>query len=113
MIAGAWGRSDDRARPLGDILRALMRRKRFEQKSKYGSLVDAWAELVGDEVAARTRICAFDEGQLLVEVNSSALLHELNGFMKQQILASLQAGDAGRDVAEIRFRLTNGAKIEQ
>ena len=113
MSAQEWARGDGTARPVGDFLRGLMRRKRFEQKRKYGALAEAWVQLVGEAIGARTRICGFDEGRLVVEVDSSALLYEMNGFMKQQILAGLQGDDAGRDVVEIRFRLANGARIEQ
>jgi len=100
----------DEARPIGDVLKALLRRKRFLQKGKYSALTTAWVELVGEAVAARTRIRSFQEGKLTVEVTSSVLLHELNGFMKQQLLSGLRACDAGRDVAELRFCLGQGSE---
>lgn len=96
------------ARPLGEILKRILRRKRLHQKGKYGALSVAWEELVGEGVASRTRIGAFDEGELVVEVDSAALLHELNSFMKDQLLAGLRATDGGRDVAGLRFRLRPG-----
>jgi predicted nucleic acid-binding Zn ribbon protein len=97
------------ARPIGDVLKALLRRKKFLQKGKYAALTQTWAELVGTAIAARTRIRAFQEGRLTIEVTSSVLLHELNGFMKPQLLSGLQAGKGGRDVAELRFCLGNEA----
>ena len=95
----------DEARPIGDVLKALLRRKRFLQKGKYAGLTEAWVGLVGEAIAARTRIRNFHEGKLVVEVTSSVLLHELSGFMKPQLLAALRQCDAGRDVAEVRFCL--------
>ncbi len=97
------------ARPIGEIARALLRRKKFHEKGKYGALVDAWADLVGESIAARTRIRAFRGGELVVEVGSSVLLHELNGFMKEQLLAGIQSTEGGRDVASLRLCLGNGA----
>ena len=46
---------------------------------------------------------------MTVEVTSSVLLHELSGFMKPQLLSGLQASKGGRDVADLRFCLGNGA----
>ena len=92
-------------RPIGEIVRALVRRKRFRQKGRYSGLTEAWRELAGQGVAARTRIRSFEEGRLVIEVETPALLHELNGFMKEHLLQGLQAMSAGRDVAELRLRL--------
>lgn len=82
-----------------------MRRLKRMNPGKFGGLGRAWAELVGEEIAARTRVAAYRDGELTVEVNSSVLMQELNGFMRQNLLAGLQGTDVGRDVARIRFRL--------
>ena len=95
---------------IGDVARKVLRRKKFYEKGRYGALVDAWSGLVGAAIAARTRIRSFTEGELVVEADSSVLLHELNGFMKQDLLAALQQLDAGRDVAALRFCLGNGSR---
>jgi len=99
-----------RARPLGEILRGLLRRKRSREKGKYRALVDAWRGMVGDGVAGRTRIRSFAEGELVIEVDSPVLLHELNSFMKAQLLSGFQATGAGRDVAAVRFCLGSGGE---
>ncbi|MHC4479379.1 MAG: DciA family protein [Planctomycetota bacterium] len=100
-------RQGDRARPVGDVIRKLLRSKRFHQKGKYGALVDAWAEVVGEAVAARTRIRSFHQGQLLVEVESSVLFHELGSFLKEDILRELRRHPGSRDVAELRLCLSS------
>jgi len=100
-----------KARPFGDALHRVLKAKRFYEKSRFGALADAWAEAVGDEVAARTRIASYRHGILKVEVASSVLLHELSGFMKSAVLAALKECSGGRDVADIRFCL--GAKAGQ
>ena len=102
-IGDPW--QSDRARPIGDVIKRLLKRKRFYEKGKFGALVHAWAHVVGDEIAAHTRISGFREGRLVVDVDSSVLLHELGGFLKEQVLRELQATDGGVDVMELRFRL--------
>jgi predicted nucleic acid-binding Zn ribbon protein len=110
-VSGATGIPPaDGARPIGDVLKALLRRKRFLQKGKYSGLTEAWAALVGEAVASRTRIRSFQEGRVTIEVTSSVLLHELNGFMKPQLLSGMRQSRGGRDVADLRFCLGNGAE---
>ena len=99
------------AKAAGDILKDLLRRKKFYQKGRHSSLASAWAELVGTSIAHQSRVRAFEGGQLTVEVYSPALLHELNGFMKSQLLCGLQGSEAGRDVVRIKFRLGNAAAV--
>ena len=92
-------------RPFGDVAKALLRRKRFVEKGRYGALVAAWQDLVGDGVAEHTRVRAFKEGKLVVEVDSPTLLHELNGFLKDSLLRGLRESKAGRDIAQMELRL--------
>ena len=99
-----------RARPLGEILRAMLGRKRFRQKGRYSAFVAAWQEVAGQAIAERSRVRVFKDGQLVVEVDSSALLHELNGFLKQDLLAGIQSTKAGREVVELRLCLASGTQ---
>lgn len=99
-----WGQQN-LGRPFGDVARRLLRRKKFAEKGRYGALSAAWAQVAGDGVAEHTRITAFKDGTLVVEVDSPTLLHELNGFLKDSLLAGLQASKAGRDIAQMELRL--------
>ncbi len=60
-----------------------------------------------NEIADRTRITAYSQGKLVIDVSSAVLLHELNAFMKSDILRALQDTSCARDIIEIRFRLGN------
>jgi hypothetical protein len=51
-------------------------------------VITEWTELVGDRIASRTRAHGIVDGALVVEVASSAWLHELN-LLKPQLLAGL------------------------
>jgi predicted nucleic acid-binding Zn ribbon protein len=105
MSAGLPYDRREPARLMGDVLKSLMRRKKFHEKGKFGALVDAWRDVAGEAIASRSRIRAFKQGVLAVEVDSCVLLHEMNGFMKQQLVLGMQATAGGRDVAEIRLYL--------
>lgn len=95
----------DGGRSFGDVAKALLRRKAFTEKGRYGALVEAWRGLVGEGVAEHTRVQAFKGGKLVVEVDSPTLLHELNGFMKESLLRGLQESKAGRDISGMVLRL--------
>ncbi len=100
------------ARPFIEIAKRVLQQKKFYQRGKYAGLWKAWQELVGESAASRTRICSFARGEVVVEVDSSALLHELNNFMKAMLLEGLQATKGGRDVTALRFRLQNSRSRE-
>lgn len=99
----------DHSRPIGDIIRELLRRKRFYEKGKYGALTALWEEMAGEAIASRTRISSFAGGELVIDVDSPALLHEMNGFLREQFLGGLRAAEGGRDVVSLRFRLSSGS----
>lgn len=91
----------------GDVLKRVVKEKRFTARARYGKLVAAWENTVGKELAKETRITNFEEGCLVIEVSSSALLQELSGFMKPTLLAELQKRDGGSEVASLDFKLGN------
>ena len=90
---------------LGRVLARVLKGKRFYEKKRYGALVEAWRQTVGEEVAAHTRISRFDHGRLTVEVDTPILMHELTGFLRSAILQQIQSAPGGEDVADLRFRL--------
>ena len=97
----------DRVRSFGDVLKTCVRTMRLgdRSRSRFRKLNRRWTELVGETIAARTRIRAYDKGELLVEVDSPVLLHELSGFMKRELVRGLQESPGSRDIVKIRFRL--------
>lgn len=99
------GPSGRLARPFGEVLREVVRDKRFHARAKYGKLVAAWEEVVGEQLAEATEIAGFEEGCLLVKVSSPVILQELSAFMERFLLEELQKREGGRDVASIEFRL--------
>ena len=97
--------AEPNVRSFGEVARVLLRRMKFQHKGRHTALTQAWRELVGEVIAGKTRVQSFRDGRLVVEVASSALLHEMKGFMMETLLDGLHQAEAGRDVAELKLRL--------
>lgn len=93
----------------GDMLTALLKKKRFREKGKYLALSDAWhkvaADAIGEENAGRTRVSGFRHGRVTVDVECPVLLQELGGFLRTGLLALLRESRGGEDVVDLRFRM--------
>jgi len=98
------------AKPFGEVMKQILRAKRFYEKAKYGALADAWLHVAGEEIASRTRIRGYKNGRLAVEVSSPVLMHELTGFLRAAFLERLRQMPGGQDLVEIRFQLGERAK---
>ncbi|UCG53228.1 MAG: DUF721 domain-containing protein [Candidatus Latescibacterota bacterium] len=65
-------------------------------------MLKCWAEVVGEEIAARTRAVRIDKGTLYVNVDHSAWTHELH-FMEKEILKRLRDKHPDVVIRRIRF----------
>jgi len=95
----------DGPEPIGDLVKKIVKggarrgaRTREEVEAK-------WSEVVGPEIAARSRVTGYERRVLRIAVESSALLAELAGFYKEGILESLQSGERPLPVVDVRFEL--------
>jgi hypothetical protein len=91
-------KKSDRTRamtPIGDALRRWLKDARARERAADApdgrSVFDAWKRVVGEDIAARTRVIEWRGGELLVEVSS-------------QILESLRDVEELRAVHRLRFR---------
>jgi hypothetical protein len=62
---------------LGDVIQTFFSEKGLGSRSRNRVVFNAWSEAIGDQAAQPV---AFRRGDLVVEVNSSALLQELKSF---------------------------------
>lgn len=67
--------SDDK--PLGDIIEKLMKAYGLENKMKELDVIDAWEDLMGKAVAARTKTLKINQKTLFVVMDSSVMREEL------------------------------------
>lgn len=88
--------------PLADALASYLKQSGFSRRLQQAGVVEAWAELVGPQIAAVTAPeSVTPDGVLRVRVATAAWATEL-GLMTPRILARLNAGRTGR-VKSIRW----------
>lgn len=77
-------------RSAGDAIKSALAFRGISDKVRAERVLTEWADLVGPKISSRTRPYGVSERVLVIEVASSAWLHELN-LLKAQILAGLVA----------------------
>lgn len=108
---GAWTDAARKGREPEEI-RAIVERwlSRNQVSRRLGEegIYRRWPEVVGEEIAARTRVLRCAGGVLTVEVASAPLLQELSAYHRESILASIRAREDLQGIREIRFRAGGG-----
>ncbi|WP_231699802.1 MULTISPECIES: DUF721 domain-containing protein [Corynebacterium] len=101
------GRADTRYRDparAGDLLTNLVREQRWSKKISVGQIMNAWPELVGEQVAQHTTPTRYDDKtmQLTVQCDSTSWATNLR-LMQTRVLQSI-ARKVGPDVvAEVKI----------
>lgn len=93
------------AEAVGDILRRVMGDVRPPTARRRDAVFRAWETAAGVDVAAETRPSTLRRGVLTIEVRSPALLHELEGFRRDELLGRFLAAAPDGRVTALRFRL--------
>ena len=75
--------------PIHDVLPSILRGLRGTSSGSLERVRKAWSEVVGPLAAQRTRVRAYENGELRVEVGSAALKHDLATFREAQVLRGL------------------------
>lgn len=90
---------------LSDILAKLFAAKGWGRKSERARLEQAWAETVGPEFGADTRVLAArPRGVIEIEVRNTVLMQELAQYHKRRLLTLLKAKLPGQTVSDLKFR---------
>lgn len=87
---------------VGDLLPTVLKSIGLGQRLKEQEILGIWAQVVGEEVAARTQPLRVDRGVLYVRVDHSAWLQELH-FMEKEILKKLKEKAPDIELVRIRF----------
>ena len=94
--------AERRPSTLADALASYLKRSGFSKRIQQAGVIEAWAELVGPQIAAVTAPeSVTPDGVLRVRVSTAAWANELS-LMTPRILARLNDGRQGR-VKEIRW----------
>ncbi len=89
---------------LAHVLPGLMTRLGLEQLTQQRMIVDAWRELVGEDIARYAQPTRIQRGVLTVSVNNSVWLHELSRYHKPAILQKIAGRFKPSPVKDIVFR---------
>ncbi|NIM19341.1 MAG: DUF721 domain-containing protein [Candidatus Latescibacteria bacterium] len=87
---------------IGDILPNILKAFGLDRKIKERQALSLWPEVVGKEVASRTRAVKIEKGVLHVHVDHGAWMQELH-FMEKKILQELQKKAPDVEIRQIRF----------
>lgn len=91
--------------PISVALAELIARRGWARATADDDLSRVWAEVAGERVAKRTRVGRIKRRVLHVAVESSALLGELAGFRKDDLLARLNERRPELGLEDLKFRL--------
>lgn len=102
------------ARHIGDVLAELVRKKRLGRsaRSKTARAARAWAAAAGEPHCEHSRVERLHRGVLTVTVDSASCRQELEGFLKDDILAKVRAAGC-KFVKDVRFRLADFSEETQ
>jgi predicted nucleic acid-binding Zn ribbon protein len=87
---------------IGDILPSILKAAGLDQKLREIEVLSSWAEVVGEDVAARTQAVKIHNGTLYVHVSHGAWMQELR-FIEKQIIEKLRARVPGVEINHIRY----------
>lgn len=90
---------------LGRVLSQLFQQRGYGRPRATQDLQQSWATCVGPETARHTRVLSYRNGVLKVAVRSAALVGELNGFRKRELLQAFAEQFPRQRVRDLKFQL--------
>jgi predicted nucleic acid-binding Zn ribbon protein len=95
----------ERWQTTGELLPKLMQRLGLRERLQETEVIEAWAKIVGDFIAAHSAPVALREGVLYVRVLQPALHYELEQVSKMDILRKLKQRFGSKTIRDVRFRV--------
>jgi predicted nucleic acid-binding Zn ribbon protein len=95
----------DRWRAPADLLPKLMQKLGLRERLQETEVIEAWAKIVGDFIAAHSAPVALREGILYVRVLQPALHYELEQVSKIDIVRKLKQRFGAKVIRDVRFRI--------
>jgi predicted nucleic acid-binding Zn ribbon protein len=89
---------------IDEVIHRWLKSHRAPARLDPGAIFSRWKDLVGEEIGRHTRVVDLRGAELLVEVDSAALLNELSTYYRQSILDSVHADPEFLNIYQIRFR---------
>lgn len=89
-------------RSLGDVLAELLHQYGLSDRVKEFDAVNSWAEVVGEDIARRTKAANVRDGTLIVEVSNSTWRNELF-YLKADIIEKINNRIGKKIIHDILF----------
>jgi predicted nucleic acid-binding Zn ribbon protein len=106
---GGGRRGAGRVEALSDIIKREIRGAAGRRRKVDGRVRAKWEEVVGAEIASHTAVISFARHVLRVRVDSSALLSELSGIYRKELVAAMAEGKGPVSLRTIEFELVGAA----
>ncbi len=88
-----------------DVLPKLMQRLGLKDRLQENEVIEAWAQIVGEFIAAHSAPVALRDGVLFVRVLQPSLHYELEQVSKANVLRKLKQRFGTKVIREVRFRI--------
>src|SRR5438045_3112225 len=95
----------DRWQAPAELIPGLMQKLGLKERLHETEVMDAWADIVGQFIAAHSAPVALREGVLYVRVLQPALHYELEQISKADILRKLKQRFGPKIIRDVRFRV--------
>jgi hypothetical protein len=104
--AAPWERATQRpAKPAGDMLPAILKRIRFDQRQGEAEIVRVWRQLLDPTITAHAQPTGLAKGTLFVTVDSHVWLDEIVRYRRKEILNRLRCSFGPTVIQRISFRV--------
>lgn len=90
---------------MNEAMDEFLKQSKLLHRKKAVPALAAWDEAVGESIAQRARAVSFRRGELIVEVESQALLSELRGFASEDLRTRADALLEGATIRKLSFKL--------
>src|SRR6187455_3801031 len=88
-----------------DLLPKLLQQLGLSERLRETKVMEAWAQIVGDFIAAHSAPVSLRDGVLFVRVLQPALHYQFETISKAEILRKLKQRFGGRIIRDLRFRV--------
>jgi len=89
---------------IGQVMKSVLRDSGLGEALRRARIYDAWRRAVGPKLARHLRIVRFRGGELTVEVDSAAHLHELRNFTGERYRRIANDNLGAARIRRVRFQ---------
>lgn len=95
--------SFDKPKALGSLLNGLIRRRGIAEETTFGGLATTWKNCCDERVAAKSYVRKQKGDILEIAVTNGAILEELTGFLKHDLLRQIQQAHPESNINSLKF----------